>query len=348
MGQNWDLLNIDRKEQSPVAGCKLGECFFDDFWSLRDALTLRALPREVNTWLERGPRALQPGPLGKLSPELLDMVFRDVIRTNYIAALWFATTCKSVLEVAKPHLLRKLEAIYAPWAGGRLIYLGQYTESDAALPEGLLTDAELQQIATAEIPQLDYIEPGKMTLSLYAVEIYEDRHTITHENKWYGAQHDHGTALLELRKACKGCPRRLLELEMLETLHAFNSAPPRFREGGVPVLCNLSKAEYVREDRLSEMKWWVDVKANWEAQLGLVHALLSRICWSTDDSISMVCGKECKERLVKGPWAGDRFCIATLETMPNPRVAKKWVDVTAEADELLVHIWEGNCRQVDD
>lgn len=302
-----------------------------------------ALGRQVNTWLEIGPRALQPGPLGKLSAELLDMVFRDVIEMNYDAALWFATTCKSVLEVAKPHLLRQLQAFYAPWAGGRLIYLGQHTED---LPQGLLTDAELQHIATADIPQLDDIGPRKTNLSLYASKIYETRHTITHDTGAESQRLEHWRALRKVLKTCKGCPRRLLELRMVQTLHVFTMPRP-LRERSVSVLCNLSKAEYVRGDRLSKMKW-VDVEFNWTAELGLMHALLSRICWSTDDSISMVCGKEYKERLVKGPWAGDRFCIATLVTMPNPRVAKKWVDVTAEVDELLVHIWESNCREVND
>lgn len=44
VSRTYYRLNIDRKEQSHTVGSELGVCFFDDFWRLQDALTLRKLP----------------------------------------------------------------------------------------------------------------------------------------------------------------------------------------------------------------------------------------------------------------------------------------------------------------
>ena len=75
----------------------------------------------------------------------------------------------------------------------------------------------------------------------------------------------------------------------------------------------------------------------------LAHALVSWICWSSCASFGLGCAEGYRERLVRGPWAGDRFCITGLEGMQALVDGREWVDVTAEADQLLCHLWELNC-----
>ncbi|KAI0722527.1 hypothetical protein C8Q76DRAFT_670580 [Earliella scabrosa] len=333
MGQYFELINVDREETSPESGIKIGEFFFDEFPGLIEALRLPTLPREVNAWLMCGKVALQPGPFGKLSPEVIDMVYAQFTSDDDLEhVIRLAITCKRLLAVGKPHLLRLLQAYHACWAGCRLICLGEYTINDAALPVGFLTDAEKHKIATTEIPVLGEPDEYRKCLALHACELYSHRYGTreSFDPRW--AYTDRRMRALRKMHKEDGDAQRLLELDMFNTLYKYAPTYPN----GIIVLCNLSKAEYVREDRLTVME-----RTN---MFGLIHGLMSRICWATSRDISFYCGDEYMERLVKGPWAGDRFCIATLKEMPLLKIGagKEWKDVTAEVDELLLHLWKAN------
>lgn len=69
------------------------------------------------------------------------------------------------------------------------------------------------------------------------------------------------------------------------------------------------------------------------SSVNLGHALLSRICWSSDESISMICNKW---RLDRGCWAGDRFEVTTLSKL---RQGIDWKDVSDEVVDTLRGIW---------
>ncbi|KAI0758182.1 hypothetical protein C8Q74DRAFT_1373214 [Fomes fomentarius] len=97
---------------------------------------------------------------------------------------------------------------------------------------------------------------------------------------------------------------------------------------GTEVVCNLSKREYICTERLDP-----------SMHLGVEHALLSQICWSDDQDVSMICSKQVAQQLVHGPWAGDKFCVTTLESMPSAE-GREWKDVSARANKLLHHLWK--------
>ena len=253
-----------------------------------------------------------------------------------------AITCKRLLAVGKPHLLRLLRAVHAPWAGSRIICLGGYTEDDSELPKGFLTDAELHKIATTEIPVLGEPDEYEKCLSSYACELYRRGYG---RGRSSADEYAYWSDLRETREMWEkeGDAQGLLEVNMYDALYLYSE--PTYPKG-VTVLCNLSKAEYVREDRLTVMEW--ERGGRWTCRFGLMNGLMARICWATDPSMSMCCGEEYEERLAKGPWAGDRFCITTVEEMPRLKIGagKEWKDVTSEVDELLVHLWKKNL--VDD
>ncbi|KAI0681873.1 hypothetical protein C8T65DRAFT_690541, partial [Cerioporus squamosus] len=110
------------------------------------------------------------------------------------------------------------------------------------------------------------------------------------------------------------------DLERFNILCGPSPAPASERDA-VP-LCNLSKGEYVRRDGLTV------------PHSGLAQALLSHICWSEDESCSMSLRKETLEKLIHGRWAGDRFCITTLEALPDAPKGREWADVTEEVDAI--------------
>ena len=98
----------------------------------------------------------------------------------------------------------------------------------------------------------------------------------------------------------------------------------------------VSKGEYVRADGLA-----VPSHAN------LAHALLARICWSSSREVGMVCADDYRPQLTAGTWAGDRFCVTSLDVLPETEMdlsdeKREWRDVTREVSEVLAHIWEKN------
>ncbi|CDO70349.1 hypothetical protein BN946_scf184755.g3 [Trametes cinnabarina] len=97
---------------------------------------------------------------------------------------------------------------------------------------------------------------------------------------------------------------------------------------GPEVVCNLTKGEYIRRDALKLVP----------EQVTLAHALISQVCWSADYSCALpVAGFE--EKIERGPWAGDRFCITTVDRMPKLD-AGEWVDVSAAVDQMLAVMCE--------
>ena len=102
---------------------------------------------------------------------------------------------------------------------------------------------------------------------------------------------------------------------------------------GPRALCNLSKGEYVREDALPTARGGdMGMRIEWG------HVLLARICWSSSSKSGMP--KEGNERLCRGPWAGDRVCITSVDALPEAEEGRAWRDVSAEVEEVLSGVWK--------
>ncbi|KAM5542354.1 hypothetical protein V8D89_003813 [Ganoderma adspersum] len=361
MGQTWEVFNIDRREKDLAGGAKLGEFFFDDMTSLYESLRIPRLPKAMDEWLSRGTRAVQPGPMGKLSTELLDMVFEDLLddpaedpTDGFLDCIILAISCKRLLSVGARHVLRGLISRHARAADCRLICLGEYADGDDQAPPGMLTDAEVKEIATTEGPDEDCYDTieeavrAARCLYIFALESYKPRSAAN----W--------TLFEPLRKVVEGLrtarrkdPGRIAaffaprDLDMIAALGAVGYYRPELEYAeGSHVLCNMSKGECVREDTL--VVWELGRR-----RITLAHALLSRICYSPDNSISMECGEEYLDGLVKGPWVGDRFRITSADEMPPLKGGKEWKDVTKDVNRLLRHLLrhefpEKDCETEDD
>ncbi|KAI1795045.1 hypothetical protein LXA43DRAFT_882314 [Ganoderma leucocontextum] len=336
--------NVDRREKDLAGGAKLGEFFWDNMTELYQSLRIPCLPKAVDKWLSRGPFVVQWGLVGKLSTEVLDMIFEVLLddmnqdlTDNFLDCIFFAICCKRLLSVGKRHILRALISQHARAADCRLVCLGEYAGADDQAPPGMLTDAELKEIATTPGPDEDEYESADDAIAArcfytFALESYEPYYVAgrslldplrdiseeIHNIRW-----DRGKTI---------GPPYSLDLDMIAALGGVDSyyPKPEYPEGPI-VLCNMSKGEYVREDKLVvwEMGW---------RRVTLAQALLSRICYSWDPSISMWCGEEYIDKLVKGPWAGDRFRITIADEMPWLKGGKEWKDVTKDVNALLCHL----------
>ena len=101
------------------------------------------------------------------------------------------------------------------------------------------------------------------------------------------------------------------------------------------VLCNLSKHEYVREEAIKVNSFDRGGNSYPIEEIGLGQVVLSRICWSTDDS----CAMRYKEDIHRGVWAGNRFDITTIDQFKLVDGEKEWKDVSDEVIKEMTEIW---------
>ena len=278
--------------------------------------------------------------------ELLDLFFDELHGLHEVISL--SITCKPLLAVGKRHVLRATRAHYAPWVGCRLISLDDGTQSLDELPPRLLTDAERKEIEAAGFPK--YVTASEheveRNLSNFSSHYYK---RVFHKEWGQPRLNDASTLEQRLRhRRISPAPAdgdseanivTERDVRMFRTLYGDGRRPTY--PSGVRVLCNLSKGEYVRADGLT-----MPTHAN------LAHALLARICWSSSREVGMVCADDYRPQLTAGTWAGDRFCVTSLDALPELGVdltdgegEKRelgWRDVTLEVGEVLAHIWGNN------
>nr|VWP00512.1 Chitin synthase 6 (EC (Chitin-UDP acetyl-glucosaminyl transferase 6) (Class-V chitin synthase 6) [Ganoderma boninense] len=322
--------------------------------------TLRG-PSVVDEWLERGPVAQQPGSIGKLSTEVLDMIFQEILHDDkdkpgvkLVSCICLALGCKRLLVVGKRHILDGLARYYVRAAGCRLVCLGETTDATDQAPPGMLTADELKEIAETKVraeddewairARADSEDPNvilERCLYEFAREFYESeaarKAKFIFSPAWVcmelWARPGLGPEWLLMER---GDTVQLRDRKMADTLARWATYAP-----GPNVLLNLVKGEYVREAALDECGRVYN-------RVSLAHAMLSRVCYSIDPSgADEYCGEEFVGRFGRGPWAGDRFCIVSeREELPAPRDGcgfEEWRDVTEEVNRLLENIWKAMC-----
>lgn len=131
------------------------------------------------------------------------------------------------------------------------------------------------------------------------------------------------------------CPQHA-ETFRLEYSRRFEKSFPSNQQH---VLLNLTSKEYVlcrRDVRISGKELDQDQDARvW----GLGDAVISRICWSQDPSISMETYDGCWD--VEGPWAGHRFAIVSVSVFDKVTKGRKgWKDASGDVYKVLANIWK--------
>ncbi len=246
-----------------------------------------------------------------LSDELLAEIFECV--DNLVDAACFSLADGRLLSIGFPRLgeLQRLE--YAPWAGDRMICLGDYTY-DHNYPDGL--ESYVKQLLKHD-----------------------------NENPRRGVSSEFASAVFSFNRSIKSQPdvHRLLRDRNLQSndYAALNMLiPPEFESSSPWILCNLSKREYVRADAIAGIKDEVEAKQStpfFRRRISLGQALLSRICWSSDRSTNLLYRGD----LHAGPWAGDRFEVTTMDRMQGAE--SQWKDISEEVTTLLTRIWNEEC-----
>ncbi|KDQ16576.1 hypothetical protein BOTBODRAFT_129935 [Botryobasidium botryosum FD-172 SS1] len=317
--QWWQVINLDKKETLGISGS-----LHEFLWSYKPHglvahLMLPAMPSVMTSssacrWATPVTDTIEPATcLGSLTipAELIRLIFREIDNFQDTFSLAHANT--RLLDIGRDRVCALLRCTVAPWAGDRLICIGEEANSDD-LPDGMLTATEMQQLESfttkdcAEWCEGDVVEPANLYFFADAK---------------YRAPKDYGYS-------SPGFTQRLSTSErvqygrLLKSMHLSESDHPR-------ILCNLSKREYVRlgavaglaKDTLAH-PWFPGDRWKFGA------ALVSRICWS---SIPI---SDADSSTHRGVWAGDRFEITTLDTFPHcPDGEAGWKDVSEEMAQHL-------------
>ncbi|KAI0650879.1 hypothetical protein C8Q79DRAFT_411233 [Trametes meyenii] len=367
MGQEWFLFNINKRQHAREIDDKLGAEHYvlprGLGWShqlLINTLRKQYLPEAYEDLLTQGrPAARQHGPLGKLAVELLSMIYDQLSSTD---ALCFAVTCKSLLASGKRRLTQTLTDRHFCWRGDRLILLGDYIYGREKLPNGLLTDAEWDEVVQVTLPTLksEDGETDPVDEDVSMTSSAQDNYDVIHLPD---ATSDlgKGSSLADVicqvlgdlrrprlrrpqvprpdtdsadRDGSSTPPSREIVSNDLKNIHAL--WPARYEIGnGVEVVCNLLKGEYIRADGFTL-----------PYAIGLGQALLACITWSASNDVAMCIEDEFLERLVQGSWAGGRFMVTTVDALPalgpGELGGREWRDITKSVDGLLWHIWDQN------
>ncbi|KAA1477019.1 hypothetical protein DENSPDRAFT_933415 [Dentipellis sp. KUC8613] len=318
MGQDWCLVNLDKKQQLHI--WQLGLTMLDD--PISKHILLGHLPT-VNLPPYFKPPQASPTPiklkgLDSLPNELVDEMLSywqapaDCVR--------FALTSRRYWNLARPHIRRTIIGFLKrlSWAGDRIICIGDYTQLDDYPPALTATDTErftdergLYLIAREEYQEIFLRKGAWATLG----EVRQRRRL---------------RKLLELDLALPN-DRRGRPASRIFTQCVVRQDIPQDRL----VLRNFSKREYVRYDALpTDM-----THEHWTGgQVDLGLAMHSQICWSSDPGIGM----DYDGGLHRGPWAGDRFDIAPIDELRELEKQKDeegnlmvWTDASERvADEL--------------
>ncbi|KAF7547348.1 hypothetical protein G7Z17_g7790 [Cylindrodendrum hubeiense] len=100
------------------------------------------------------------------------------------------------------------------------------------------------------------------------------------------------------------------------------------------ILRNLTTKEFVRAESIALKPEFIH-GPNIDA-LGFGHVVLSRICWSSDPSVSM----SDTTNISRGIWAGHCFDITTLEKHHAETEGTEWSDVSEEIATEIAGVWE--------
>ncbi|KAJ7776787.1 hypothetical protein DFH07DRAFT_911667 [Mycena maculata] len=313
MGQYWKLINLDKRQTYGGWG-KLGGCLFD--WSpglLETSLSTTAeklpdcdsliFPFKPGELFEKAYRS----PLPNLPLEMIHEIYSNA--EDLADLICLGMTCQFLWEVARGHIYRRVAAVVA--IGDRIICVGDYLRNED-IPDNLLTPEEKVEFTS---PNPD--DDGDFTLYSYPFDHEfppQLRHDSHSEVPWFLLQHRRTNSPVSLRR-------------QLST-----PAPTQ-----LSVLRNLSRHQYVRESALIAWREGAQAEIKGTENVGFGEIVFSRICLSSDPSVSMSYDGD----IHRGVWAGDRFDLVSSETewLEGLGEDSGWTDVSDEVLKEVEAIW---------
>ncbi|KAI0707287.1 hypothetical protein C8Q76DRAFT_818212 [Earliella scabrosa] len=325
MPQYWNLYCVSTREHKDThGGRELGNFFF-----CKQAFLVRSITEPfISPKLKAHLDSLANKSLMKYEKGLLALP-TDILLTlfteydlGHLEIGLLAITCRQLHELCG-ELIRESQAHYsARWRHCRIACIGEYAKFED-LPQGLLKDEDIALIRSKRAARESMNYGGVNAIAREEAWLW--RGAFTYKEHWENTRW-----LARMRP---------VEREMLMLVFSVTYAPERKDW----VLCNHSKKQYVRASVIAQLSGHPNdlqpFLLNCKVDLG--HALLTRICWSSVDDVSLNEDRN-PTKIHRGPWAGDRFSITTMDRSvldPEEGGEHQWTDVSHEVARDLIQIY---------
>ncbi|KAK7709358.1 hypothetical protein SLS64_006271 [Diaporthe eres] len=315
MGQYWKLVNIDRREKLlNNDGLKLVEILSGG--SLEQLVELIRSPKWVP--FSRSTNNIQVSKLNsnkssllKLPQEVIDMVVCNLSGDSSENIIYLSLTCVYFFRLLGPLVQSILAEDTAPWAGDRLVLVGDY--ADGLDVGDICTSDELREFKETEE------EHGGNPPYHISDGISDDRVMCTESERARAEPGDLSGNDIRQAGALEQQIRDKLTSEdskLFDRLTAIAKSTQLDADSSkhAPVLRNLTAKKYVQND--------VIAKSDYAYSLGEVVGVFTQ--WTGDPSGT-------RDLDCVGGWAGNRFDIATMADVSEDG----WTDVSQLAIENL-------------
>lgn len=238
-------------------------------------------------------------------------------------------------DIAVEEVLIYIRGRQAPWAGQNIVCVGEYVEPND-YPPGLFSKAELEALGEEKF---EIYNEGKEEYEVRSLRTLDD-FTLPDVSRSPKVC-DLGDKIRNLR----GYFSHLREPEKAALNYILEELPDWLRQCRAwPktdqswILRNLTTREFVRAEAIALKPKFIH-GPNIDV-LGFGEALLSRICWSSDGSCSMMD----TTNICRGVWAGHCFDITTLASHQEKTAnGEEWTDASEEVAQEMAKIYESNC-----
>ncbi|KAH0551563.1 hypothetical protein GP486_007218 [Trichoglossum hirsutum] len=264
-----------------------------------------------------------PPIFSSLPVELHDLIFEELDIEDILS---LSLTNLHLWEIGQRHIHSFFMSFIGPWAGESVICVGDYLMK-GDYPPGRLTEAEKEEMyEIAGKYRNNHGRDELMSLHKFLVNGCRGSYPYVEFPEYLL-----GRVVSSKRYNYYGLPKHLRD----QIVNALTPEISQFFPENQPwILRNLSTREYVCSEAIALKPEYIH-GPNID-YFGFGEVILSRICWSSDPSVST----PYKGGIHRGVWAGHRFDITTLARHEQGQGKELWVDVSEEVAEEIEAIWE--------
>jgi hypothetical protein len=284
----------------------------------------------------------------------------DELKEDIDAIVRLGTTSQHFWTTAKEYVYVHCKTRFGRWAGEPLVCVGDYAKA-SDYPPGLFSKEELEIMRQegCDIPvqgddddgdYYDYVDDDDYFLDgddyvtpndswEFRLESYRNLY-LAYEADMGGARlpRDMDHIYFRMYKSlldAKHPSRNTINSDMDAIADMENYLP----KSEAWILRNLTTKQFVRAEAIALEPEYVH--GPFHRGLGFGHVILARICWSAQDSCSMLD----VNNITRGVWAGHRFDIVTQKVHDKETRAlseEAWEDVSDEVAQEIRSIWEAS------
>ncbi|KHO00981.1 F-box domain containing protein [Metarhizium album ARSEF 1941] len=268
-----------------------------------------------------------PTTFTRLPTEIHQLIFSHTEKVEDVLSLGLVN--RHLCDIAREQLFARFFSRLAPWAGQKIVYVGEYTEPND-YPPGLFSDAELETLSTEKIEVYSEYEDEYITMT--PSNLYD--FTIPGVSKIQERLHEFDFNWAGLLGLVPNEPS--YEKAALKYLrpYQFPEYSQYFPQDQPWILRNLTTKQFVRAEAIALKQEFVhgpDIDV-----VGFGHVILLRICWSSQRARDVD-----SEKILRGIWAGHCFDITMLaKHQEETGAGEDWTDISDEIANENATIFE--------